>query len=143
MSAHTNLAIVADLSLSVTVHGATEALISLSISRSLTRSDLFPHFRSLDPSPKIPDMIFFPIFDLSDLIFFLIFDLSLDPSPKIPDTNRSTRPTQPKNPNLNRSIPAGFPIFHHCHGLEFLLPDWHGSGSRTGGNPPELIRAQP
>jgi hypothetical protein len=61
---------------------------------------------------------------------------------KIPDPIRLTRTTRKKS-DPNRPIPAGFSHFYYCHGLEIIIPDWHGSGSRTGQNPPEPTRAQP
>jgi hypothetical protein len=54
-----------------------------------------------------------------------------------------TRPTQPKNTDPNRPISAGFSHSHYCHGLKILIPNWHGSGGRTGQNPPEPTHAQP
>jgi hypothetical protein len=53
----------------------------------------------------------------------------------------TTNPT--KKPDPNRPMPAGFSHFYCYHGLEFIIPDWHGSGGRTGRNPPEPTRAQP
>jgi hypothetical protein len=72
---------------------------------------------------------------VKNLGFYFVMNLL-----KIPDPIRLTRP---KKPDPNRPIPAGFSHFYYCHGLEIPIPDWHGSGGRTGRNPPEPTRAQP
>jgi hypothetical protein len=64
---------------------------------------------------------------VKNLGFYFVMNLL-----KIPDLIRLTRPTRPKKPDPNRPIPAGFPLFYYCHGLEIPIPDWHGSGGRTG-----------
>jgi hypothetical protein len=64
---------------------------------------------------------------VKNLGFYFVMNLL-----KIPDPIRLTRPTRPKKPDPNRPIPAGFSPFYYCHGLEIPIPDWHGSGGRTG-----------
>jgi hypothetical protein len=65
--------------------------------------------------------------------------------PFLSSPTRSEQPDQPdkRNPDPNRPISAGFAYFYYCHGLKIPISDRHGSGGRTGRNPPEPTRAQP